>query len=209
MKSDKENIANQLILKSPEGRDFYDKVYHPQKDKVLKEICNEKFSVLVWGPGKGEDRYTQDLVSKRLEIINNLRKLGFDAFTSEEESKEMVDVDIFPQQAQEFLQALPVDLIINIGVSYGSLAELHDFAKNKGIASKMMVFFDREKIQGSYSPNSVISIFEALGGRTIFFDYPKDIKECNIWKEILSTIRALQYLKYLHKQNKKVFGYEL
>jgi hypothetical protein len=85
------------------------------------------------------------------------------------------------------MQACPpsLALIIDVTTSHGSLAEFHDFVKYKDIASKMMVFFDRQKMRGSYSPNSVIPIFEALGGRTIFFNYPEDIEKCNLWEEVI------------------------
>jgi hypothetical protein len=85
------NIDNWLKPKSPEAKNYHEKEYHPQRDKVLKEIYSEMLSVLVWGPGEaGRDKYQQDLFNKRIEIVNKLREeLGLDAFTAEEESEEM------------------------------------------------------------------------------------------------------------------------
>lgn len=247
---DEENIANRLILKSPEAKKYHDEVYYPKREEGLKKIRGVVLSVLVWGPGtKGQEEYQQKLYKKRVEIINNLRGLGLDAFTSEEETKEMkkeredvmtfsssqtedkediinglipkseeaenhhenvyhpqreevckkiygerINVNNISLQALEYLQASPeaVVLIIDIAASQGSRAEIHDFAKNKDIAPKMVAFFDRQKTKG-YS-NSVIPIFEASGGQALFFDYSEDPI---IWKKVEERVRALQFLTYL------------
>lgn len=194
MKKENENVK--YVPKTQEAQNFHDNFYLPQREKIFEEIYAVMLSVLVWGPGQpGEDEYQRALFKKRIEVVNKLRELGLDAFTSEEDCPTMKVVhNSLPLMVKEYGQARPnhVELIVSIAASFGSIAEAHDFAGKPEIASKMMVFYDKEKIEAGYSINSVKESYLVCSP----FVYPQDIKECHLLQEVERRVRNIQFSKY-------------
>lgn len=185
-----------VVPKTKRAKKFHETIFLPIMKKILTEIKRTQLSILIWGPSKSNEL----MYKKRVDILNELRKKDHDAFFSEELTKESEGNKSISHKAQEFIQASAAELIIILRCSYGSVAETHDFADYKKIASKMLIFVDEETKQ-SYSNQGAIRELGELYRRIEVFRYPDDIVACNLLKKIKSTIIALQRVKYCALKN--------
>lgn len=192
----KTTIIPKIKPKSKRAVQFHEKEYLPRIQRVLKDIEETCLAILVWGPGKSESL----LYKKRVEILNELRENGHDSFFSEEESGNINENQHFTVKSLEYIQSLSSDLIINLRSSPGSIAEAHDFSEHKEIASKMVIFADKET-KGSYSTEGALKEMEHLYRRIHFFEYPKDINECNLLSEIMEIVSTMQRTEYAKSRN--------
>ena len=124
--------------------------------------------------------------------------MGLDANFSEEISKQMNN--IFSEKGKEFIQAMAADLVIILRCSYGSLAELHDFADYKSIAGKLYIFIDEESMD-SYSSLGAVSDLDKLYRKIEKFRFPDDVSKCNLLGRIIDFVIKIQYTKYMAQKN--------
>lgn len=152
-----------------------------------------KLKVLIWGPGATAG----DIYRKRCEIGDRLGQLGHTVDFGED----VWDPATLSQtglnlSVGEFLQAIAYDYIICLMASPGSVAEVHDFAKIKEFASKMMICVDREHQHG-YSAKGTLRIFEGLNGRLDWFETPTDISDCHlatrVFRQVEKVVEAKQW----------------
>lgn len=190
-----------ILPKSRRAQRYHDEIYHPRRQEYLKQIQAITFSILVWGPGKEPDRL---LYKKRVEILNQLRAYGQDAFFSEEESPEMPEDDFPSAKAKEFVQGLAADLIVLLRCSYGSTAELHDFADCAELAGRMLVFLDRDTY-GAYSTRGAAQELGEMHRAIRAFSHPYDLKSCKIAESVLYHVKLMQHLKYRMHRSREVW----
>jgi len=188
-----------LIPKSQRAKEYHKKVYHRRREKYLRQVKKIIFSILVWGPG---EKGKEDLYKKRLDIVNYLRLQEHDAFFSEEEDPEMGAGDYPTVKAREFIQALAADLIVILRCSFGSTAELHDFADYEELASRMLLFIDRET-NSSYSNQGVVKELGEIYRDVYQFSYPDDIQACNVASKVLYRVRLEQHREFRRRKHKK------
>lgn len=198
--SDKNKHTLKFVPKSTRAKDYHDNVYLPKMEKTLKEIEQLPLSIVIWGPDSSGESI---LYEKRVQILNELRKKGFDAFFSEEVKVE--EFDHLPQKTQEFVQAMAADLIIILRCSYGSVAEFHDFSDYRKIAGKMYVFVD-EQTKDSYSSQGAVEELNELYRKVESYKYPEDLKTCSLLAKILSLTRKIQHTKYRVETNAREWG---
>jgi hypothetical protein len=124
---------------------------------VLKEINNRiRLKILIFGPGKEGGK----IYDKRCEIRECIKNLGHDADFCEDVWKPHILVSSgLNLSVAEFLQAKLYDYIICLMDSPGAIGEVHDFARNKEIAYKMMICIDKKIRKGTV--------------RRVFFEYLK------------------------------------
>lgn len=138
---------------SPRARAYFEQVFKPQYEKLQRAVEQTPLAILVWGPGASAG----DLYQKRLQIRDELRRRGHAAFFSEE--LERMAPQSMSQKGIEFLQA--ADLIVVMQASYGSVAEVHDFAEQRVINFKMLIFID-EKARDGYSYRGALQELKTL-----------------------------------------------
>ncbi len=143
-----------------------------------------RLKVLIWGPGVSGG----DIYDKRVQVRDQLTRLGHEAHFSEEVwTPNALSRSGLNLTVAEFIQAMVYDYIICFMSSPGSIGEVHDFAKNKKLAPKMMICIDRCH-QSGYGAQGAIRIFEGFHGKVDWFEYPKDISDCHLSTRVLEHI---------------------
>jgi len=79
--------------------------------------------------------------------------------------------------------------------SAGAIGEVHDFARARQLACKMMVCVD-EKHKSGYSAQGVLRIFEGLNGRLDWYSSPQDITECHLATRVLAQVQKTAEAKH-------------
>jgi hypothetical protein len=125
-----------------------------------------KFKILVWGPAPGGGNAA---APKREQIRAELRKMGHEAFFSEEMTEQGTPTNIV-----ELVQQKQVQLVINVAASYGSLAEFENYGILLG--RRHLVFLN-EAARGGFTDTGTRKLFRAAGGDDEFFN-EADLDSC-------------------------------
>lgn len=179
---------------SPRAQQFFHQVFKPRYDALQHAVRQTPLAILVWGPGASAG----DLYRKRLQIRDELRRLGHAAMFSEELVGDAPEH--LSQKGIEFLQAQAADLIVVMQTSYGSVAEVHDFASYRVVNFKMVIFID-ERAQDGYSYRGALTELKTLYGNVETFKYPDDITQCHLLRKVIEKVNVLQMVKYRDEQN--------
>ncbi len=179
----------QPVQLSPRAQAYFAQVFKPRYDALQQAVKQTPLAILVWGPGPSAG----DLYMKRAQIRDELRRRGHAAFFSEELAGTAPGVP--SQKGIEFLQAQAADLIVVMQASYGSVAEVHDFASFRVINFKMLVFIDQAATDG-YSYQGALTELKTLYNNVETYKYPEDIVQCNLLRIVMSKVDVLQMVKY-------------
>jgi len=160
--------------------------------QIRFKVSKIHFSILIWGPGKGNPLYT-----KRLLVLKGLREAGHAAFLSEEKGIEIQEVKSISASLMEAIQAKPCDLVVAIPESPGSIAET--LTKYENVTKKMLIFYNRAHEDG-YILKGPYKDMErrVIGERPLLmrgYD-PEDLATCDLVKQIINEIEILQLYKY-------------
>jgi len=109
------------------------------------------------------------------------------------------------QKGIEFLQAQASDFIVVMQASYGSVAEVHDFAEHRVINFNMLIFIDERATDG-YSYRGALTELKTLYNNVETYKYPDDITQCHLLTKILQKVNVLQMVKYRATENAKSWG---
>lgn len=191
--------TNVPVPLSPRAQEYFNRVFKPQYERLQQAVQQTPLAILVWGPGVSAG----DLYQKRVQIRDELRRRGHAAFFSEE--LEGMSPTTLSQKGIEFLQAQAADLIVVMQASYGSVAEVHDFAEHRVINFKMLIFID-EKAKDGYSYRGALQELKTLYNNVETYKYPEDIRECNLLTKVLAKVNVLQMVKYRAMENAKSWG---
>lgn len=184
----------QTVPLSPRAQQYFDQVYKPRFEAFQNAVKQVSLAILVWGPGESAG----DLYRKRLQIRDELRRLGHCAVFSEELTG--MNPMNYSQKGIEFLQARSSDFIVVMQCSYGSVAEVHDFANFSVISHKMLIFIDQAAEDG-YSYQGALAELKILYNNVETYKYPEDIVQCHLLKKILVKVNALQMVRYREQTN--------
>jgi len=144
-----------------------------------------KLKLLIWGPGASGGA----IYKKRCEIRDQLKRLGHQADFSETVwNPQKLRASGLNLSVAEYIQARAYDYIICIMASPGAIGEVHDFSKDKKLASKMMICVDDIHRSG-YSALGALHIFEGLNGKLDWFENPIDIDKCYLSGRVLQQIQ--------------------
>jgi hypothetical protein len=146
--------------------------------------------ILLWGPSD----LSVSVGKKRLEIRDSLRALGHDAHLGEDLWTAELKACGLNLSVVELLQAQEFDYILVLMDSVGAVGEVHDFARIRSLASKMMICVDHEHQKG-YCAQGVLRIFEGHNGKLDWFIKPDDIDQCNLATRVLSQIAKVAEAK--------------
>jgi hypothetical protein len=87
----------------------------------------------------------------------------------------------------EMLQVMAFDYVVCLMESPGTIAEVHDFAKERQFAVKMMICIDHAHENG-YSSNGALQVFEGLHGKLHWFQSPQDLTQCNLATAVMGQV---------------------
>ena len=117
---------------------------------ALARIDRVPVAALVWGPSPTS---SDPVALTRVKLRDELRKRGHIADFSED----LIDPKSRRSPfAQQLAQAEAYDVIFSIAGSYGSIAELHDFARIPGVSHKLLAFIDEAHMAG-YSGSTLLA----------------------------------------------------
>lgn len=166
-----------MIVKSAELRNY-----------LIQIRRQAKLKVLVFGPGKSGGKF----YIKRCEIRDAIRKSGYDADFPEETYQQGIHADGINATLLEFVAAVKIyDYVVCLMESPGSIGEVHDFGKFPDIERKMMICVRSEYKKSGYSGGGTLRIFEGGNGKVDWFEYPKDLVECNLKGRVMDQIQKV------------------
>jgi hypothetical protein len=175
------------IILTARAQAHFCEFFLPRYQKILQEIDHTPLAVLIWGPGPTGGI----LYDKRLRIRDALRGNDVTAVFSEE----IPQPTDYSLSAHEFAQAQVADLIIVIECSNGSTAEVHDFARIRSVASKLLVFIDANALEG-YSYKGLLCQMNERFNNVHPYKYPEDIVQCNLLENVVSQVRFLRETRW-------------
>ncbi len=184
---------------SPAARAYFEQIFKPGLTAMQAEVARTPLIILVWGPGPGNPA----LYNKRVQIRDELRRCGHAAFFSED--LQDFKPDTYSQKAIEFLQARNADFIVVMQVSYGSVAEVHDFSDDGVIARKMLIFISDKNTDG-YSYQGALSELKALYNNVETFREPDDIQSCRLKTRVFEKVNVLQMVKWRAQKKQDSWG---
>ena len=120
------------------------------RQDALAHIDKVPIAALVWGPSPTS---TDIVAQTRLKLRDDLRAAGHYAEFSEDLIDHTSTRNVF---AQQLAQAESFDVIFSLPSSFGSIGEIHDFARIPGLSHKVLAFLDRAYMSG-YSAVSLTS----------------------------------------------------
>ena len=171
---------------SPEAADFLARI-RPKISVRLEEVNKVPVGVLIWGPAPTS---SSSLATVRHELRQKLREKGHAACFSEELCDPASPHSV---RMQQLAQAQEFDLIVSTPCTPGSIAEIHDFAPDRRVHSKVLVFLNHEHMNG-YGPQSLIAL------RTIIScqieEYPNDRDTNGIVATTLNNVQRIREMKY-------------
>jgi len=167
----------------------------PQDDileSAVRDLRNRaRLKLLIWGPGPAGG----SLYRKRCEIRDRLNQLGHLAQFSEEVcTAASLASSGLNLTVMELLQAHAYDYIVCLMASPGSIGEVHDFAKSRKLAGKMMICVDQNHKRG-YTAQGTLRIFEGCNGRVDWYSNPRDIDECCLATRVLEQVQKVAEAK--------------
>ncbi|MBI5030212.1 MAG: hypothetical protein HZB51_06775 [Chloroflexi bacterium] len=189
----------QPVPLSPRAKEYFNTVFKPKYQQLQEAVKQTPLAILVWGPGASAG----DLYQKRLQIRDELRRRGHAALFSEE--LESSSPESLSQKGIEFLQAQAADFIVVMQASYGSVAEVHDFAEHRVINFKMLIFIDERATDG-YSYRGALAELKTLYNNVETYKYPDDITQCHLLTKVLEKVNVLQMVKYRATENARSWG---
>jgi len=183
-----------LIPKTTKAREYHERYYLPRSAKVIGEINSQPLSIFVCGPSEKSNQLTL----KKLNTINELRRLGHDANSGEELVSELKGLDADGTRTAnvyENIAAVQSELIIVFCASPGSIGETYEFLNVPEIARKTMVFIDR-KHRGGYAREGLLEMHRRVNGLVEEYE-PEDIDSCRLTARAIQWVRDLQSWKWM------------
>ena len=157
--------------------------------KFLEESRRVSLSILVWGQNP---RSGSALANKRMEICDELLRLGHNAMFSELLPDPAGDVS---EKTKEFAQARAADLvIILVEEAPGALAEAHDFCNDPKIAPKVYVLIPKKYQQGYSSQGAMRDLSDAHGG--VYWYDENELQRCDVFKYAVRRAEARRHLLF-------------
>ena len=160
----------------------------PRIRERLDEVNHVPVGVLLWGPGI---EAINPLADVRSRLRSDLRANGHAAVFSEE----LCESDsCYSLRLQELAQAQEFDLIVCLPCTAGSLGEVHDFAVDRRVHAKLLIFLNRLH-QAGYSPQSIQVVSTIFSSHVEY--YPSENDTDIIMERTMEHVQRIRELKYI------------
>lgn len=160
----------------------------PRIEEHLRQVNRVPVSVLLWGPGIDS---MSALSEVRSELRSRLREDGHAAFYSEELCDPNAPHSV---RMQQLAQAQEFDLVVSTPCTPGSIGEIHDFAADRRVNSKTLIFLNNEHI-GGYSAQSLGLLRTVISCQ--IEHYANDGDTDSIFEITLDNVRRIREMKYI------------
>ncbi len=160
----------------------------PRLQEELSKVQRTPVGVLLWGPSPAS---LSLIAALRVSLRADLRQDGHAAFLSEELCDPNSPVSV---RIQEIIQAQQFDLVVSIPSSAGSIAEAHDFAADRRVSSKMLVFLNRQHMRG-YSSQSLEALSSILTCQLLYYESEEETMP--IRTAIFREVQRIREMKYI------------
>lgn len=174
---------------SPEATELLNQLM-PRIHQRLSEANREPVSILLWGPGVDTK---SKLGHTRANLRQKLRENGHAAFFSEELCDQNSRHSV---RMQQLAQAQEFDLIVSTPCTPGSIGEIHDFAADRRVHSKILCFLNQQFLSG-YSAQS-LAVLETVVSCQVEY-YPSEWDVESILYLTLENVQRIREMKYLLK----------
>lgn len=172
---------------TPEAADLLSRIM-PRIQERLAEVNRVPVSILLWGPGVNSD---SPLAAVRAELRRRLREMGHAAFFSEELCDDGAGHSI---RLQQLAQAQEFDLIVSTPCTHGSVGEIHDFAADRRVHAKILIFINEEHVSG-YSAQSLATLQTIVSCQIEY--YPHDGECDRIIQITCDNVQRIREMKYI------------
>jgi hypothetical protein len=160
----------------------------PKIRAQLQSIRSIPVAILVWGPNP---QLNTECAKLRRELRNVLRTNGHAAIFSEE----LYDPNLPDSlRIQQIAHAQEFDLIVSVPEGPGSIGEVHDFAADRRVNAKMLIFLPAEHIDG-YSPKSLQALESLVSAQIVKYS-ESDSGEFIIGR-VLEEAQRIREIKYI------------
>lgn len=176
---------------SPNAQKLLDRIA-PKIDRELQKIKKIPVSVLIWGPNPLSD---SAIAKTRVALRAELRSLGHLAVFSEE----IITEDAISLRMQQLAHAQQFDLIVSIPYTPGSIGEIHDFASDSRVNSKLLVCLNSE-FMGGYSNQSLMSLRSVLTYEIITYNGHEELSI--IHNLVIEHVHRIREIKYFNEGRK-------
>jgi hypothetical protein len=172
---------------SIEAQNLFNRI-KPFIDDEISQIKKIPVSVLVWGPNP---TISSKISNLRVSLRSELRLMGHAAFFSEE----LCDFSSqYSVRIQQLAQAQKFDLVVSLPSSYGAIGEAHDFAADKRVHAKLLLFLNKQ-YENSYSAQSLKAVSSLISCQIGYYENEDDLE---IVKSIVFTeVEKIREGKYL------------
>lgn len=172
---------------SIEAQNLFDRI-KPLINEELAQIMKIPVSILVWGP----DPTTPTKISNlRVTLRSELRSMGHAAFFSEEICDGSSQHSI---RTQQLVQAQKFDLVVSIPSSPGAIGEAHDFAADRRVNAKMLLFLNKQFVEG-YSSQSLETIASIISCQICYYENENDLEI--VKPTVFNEVQKVREIKFL------------
>ena len=117
--------------------------------------------------------------------------MGHAAFFSEELCDPTAPYSV---RIQQLAQAQKFDLVVSVPATPGAIAEVHDFAADRRVTAKVVVFLNQEHANG-YSSQSLQTLSTIISCHLEY--YPSESDTAIIEVRTLDHVQRIRELKYV------------
>ncbi|SEO20354.1 hypothetical protein [Mucilaginibacter sp. OK283] len=173
----------------PQAQKLFDQI-RPKISQELSHVSEIPVSVLLWGPYPDD---THEVGRLRIDLRNELREEGHLAMFGEE----IVDFKLTASlRVQQLVHAGQFDVVVSLPSTPGAIGELHDFAHDWRVNTKLLVCLNKQLMDG-YSNQSISAVCSVLTFEAIYYDGYAELPI--IKSEILNHIQRIREIKYIFK----------
>lgn len=169
------------------------RLFERLKPKIKTEIdslSNIPVAVLLWGPGVNS--IDSGLGQLRSDLRSLLRQNGHLALFSEE----LIVDNKASVRLQQLIHAQQFDLIISLPSTPGSIGEVHDFAGDRRVNSKLLVYLNNDYLSG-YSNQSLQALCSILTYEVLYYNGLDDLDF--VRKSVIEHVQRVREVKYFYQ----------
>jgi hypothetical protein len=176
------------IRLSPRAREFYSQVFQIKYARMQSAARQTPVVIMLWGPRYGSNDWSR----KRIEIHDELRRLGHQVFFSEEVG---VPTALMFKKGVEYLQSDTADVIVVLQSSYGVIGEVRHFVDFRVVNARMLLFVD-ETASDYRLYERALAEMKSLYDNAETYRYPEDLIGNDLIERIARKISVLQMVKH-------------
>jgi hypothetical protein len=187
-----------IVRQSLRAKEFYSQVCRPCYESLQNAATQTPLVIMLWGPRQR----THGWSNKRLQIRDELRRLGHTVFFSEQLG---VPTAAFTKKAVEWLQHDAADLIVAMQPSYDSVGAVQHFAEFRVVESRMLLFIN-EAAPDEHLYHRALTELKTHYDNVETYKLPEDIIQDNLLKKIIAKVSVMQMVKHRAIQKARSWG---